>query len=54
MNQDKELHIECLSGLSDQQCADAVAQGFAAVSNLYEPLDRTRLPAYLPSLPLHK
>ena len=51
MNQDKELHIECLSGLSDQQCADAVGQGFAAVSNQYEPLDRTKLPAYLPSLP---
>ena len=51
MNADKELHIECLTGLSDQQCADAVGEGFAAVSNQYEPLDRSKLPAYLPSLP---
>ena len=48
---DKELDIECLSGLSDQECAEAVGQGFASVSCQFEPLDRAKLPAYLPSLP---
>jgi hypothetical protein len=47
----KELDIECLSGLNDQECAEAVGQGFASVSSQYEPLDRSKLPAYLPSLP---
>ena len=46
-----EIKVECLKGLSDQECADKVAQGFAAVSNQYEPVDRSKLPAYLPSLP---
>ena len=46
-----DIKVECLKGLSDQECADTVAQGFAAVSNQYEPLDSNKLPAYLPSLP---
>ena len=47
----KELEIECLQGLSDLECAEAVGQGFASVSSQFEPLDRTKLPAYLPALP---
>ena len=46
-----ELNIECLRGLSDQECAEAVGQGFASVSSQFDPLDRTKLPAYLPALP---
>ena len=46
-----EIKVECLKGLSDQECADTVAEGFAAVSNQYLPLDISKLPAYLPSLP---
>ena len=46
-----EIKFECLKGASDQECADRVAQGFAADSNQYEPMDRSKLPAYLPSLP---
>ena len=46
-----DLKVECLKGLSDLESAEAVALGFAAVSNQYEPLDRSKLPAYLPSLP---
>ena len=46
-----EIQVECLKGFSDQECADTVARGFAAVSNQYEPLDINKLPAYLPSLP---
>ena len=45
----KELDIKCLSGLSDQECAEAVGQGFASVSSHFEPLDRTKLPARLPA-----
>ena len=48
---DRELNIECLSGLSDAEYAEAVGQGFAAVSSQYQPVDLDKLPAYLPSLP---
>ena len=48
MNNGK-LSIQCLEGLSDRECAQAVAQSFAAVSQQYQPVDRTRLPAFLPS-----
>ena len=45
------LKIKSLEGLNDKQCAEAVAQHFAAISNEYEPVDLTALPAYLPALP---
>ena len=41
-----DLTVKCLVGLSD-----AVGQSFAAVSAEQSPLDRSQLPAYLPSLP---
>ena len=46
---DKELEVECLKGISDAECAEAVGQGFASVSSQFQPLDRTQLPAFLPS-----
>ena len=45
------LGIKSLTGLSDKQWAEEVAKHFAAVSNEYEPVDLSKLPAYLPSLP---
>ena len=45
------LKIKSLEGLNDKECAEAVAQHFAAISNEYEPVDLTALPAYLPALP---
>ena len=44
-----KLQIRSLEGLTDEQCAEAVAQSFAEVSQEYEPLDRTKLPAFLPA-----
>ena len=49
---DGELKIQCLDGLTDKECAEAVARHFAAVSNEYEPVDLSDLPAFLPALPL--
>ena len=46
-----ELMVKCLVGLSDAESAEAVGQSFAAVSLEQSPLDRSKLPAYLPSLP---
>jgi hypothetical protein len=43
------LRIKSLEGLSDRECAEAVAQSFASVSQEYSPIDRTRLPAFLPA-----
>ena len=43
------LEIKCLEGKSDRDCAQAVAQSFAAVSQEYEPVDRMKLPAFLPA-----
>ena len=45
-----ELTVKCLKGLSDAESAEAVGQSFAAVSLEQSPLDRSKLPAYLPSL----
>ena len=45
----QELRIKSLEGLSNRECAEAVAQSFASVSQEYSPLDRTRLPAFLPA-----
>ena len=50
MNQG-ELFVKSLSGLSDNQCAEAVGQHFAAVSQELSPVDLGQLPAYLPALP---
>lgn len=47
----EELSVKCLAGLSDSASAEAVGQSFAAVSAEQSPLDRTKLPAYLPFLP---
>ena len=43
------LEIESLKGLSDRECAEAVAQSFAAISQEYSPLDRSKLPAFFPA-----
>ena len=43
------LEVESLKGLSDEECAEAVAEAFAATSLEYEPIDKTKLPAYLPA-----
>ena len=43
------LEIECLEGLSDEECAEAIAKNFAEVSQEYSPLDRKKLPAFLPA-----
>jgi hypothetical protein len=46
-----ELTVKCLVGLGDAESAEAVGQSFAAVSLEQSPLDRSKLPSYLPSLP---
>ena len=53
MNRGK-LFIKELEGLSNSECAEAVAQSFAAVSQEYSKLDRAKLPAFLPSGPPEK
>jgi hypothetical protein len=45
----KELEIESLKGMTNQESAEAVAEAFAAVSQQYSPLDRNCLPAFLPA-----
>ena len=44
-----DLKIECLEGLSSQQQVEAVAKSFSEISCQYEPVDLSKLPAYLPS-----
>ena len=46
-----DLTVRSLAGLSDQECAEAVGQHFAAVSAEHSPVDLAQLPAYLPALP---
>ena len=45
----KKLSIKSLDGLSDRECAERVAESFAAVSIEYSPLDQEKLPAFLPA-----
>ena len=42
-----KLEIESLEGLSDKECAEAIAQSIASVSQEYSKLDRTKLPAFV-------
>ena len=44
-----KLVIKELQGLTDKECAEAVATSFAAVSQEYSKLDRAQLPAFLPA-----
>ena len=43
------LKIKELAGLSDKECAEKVVQSFAATSQEYSRLDRTKLPTFLPA-----
>ena len=43
------LTIKSLEGLSDKDCAEAIAQSFASVSQEYTPLERDQLPSFLPA-----
>ena len=43
------MSIQELEGLTDQECAEAVARSFAAVSQEYNSLDRAQLPSFLPA-----
>ena len=44
-----KLQIESLKDLSDEECAERVAQHFASVSQQYEPVDKDRLPCFVPA-----
>ena len=43
------ISIESLEDLTDLECAEAIGQSFASVSQEYSVLDRAQLPAYLPA-----
>jgi hypothetical protein len=43
--------IKSQAGLSNKECAEEIAQFLSAVSHQYEPINLTKLPSYLPSLP---
>ena len=43
------ISIKSLEGLTDAECAEAIGQSFAAVSQEYSALDRAQLPAFLPA-----
>ena len=43
--------IPDLQGLPDTMVAEKIADYFSDISNLYEKVDLSKLPSYLPSLP---
>ena len=43
------LEIESFKGLADRECAEAIAQSFAAVSQEYSGLNRAKLPSFHPA-----
>ena len=46
-----EMKIKSQAGLSNKECAEEIAQFLSAVSHEYEPINLSKLPSYLPSLP---
>ena len=48
---DGDIKVESISHLSNKECANKIAEHFAAISNEYLPINYTQLPCYLPALP---
>ena len=46
-----DIQVECLSNLTNKQCADKIAEHFSSISNEYAPVDLTSFLAT--SLPHH-
>ena len=46
-----DIHEESLSNFDNAECANKIAEHFAAVSNEYSPVNNELLPCYLPALP---
>ena len=44
-----DLVIDCLKDLSNQEAAEEIANHFSKISQEYDPLDVSKLPAYLPA-----
>ena len=48
---DEELQIPQLAGLSPEQASEEIADFYALISNEYDPINMSLLPAFLPSMP---
>ena len=46
---DGDIRVESLSGLDNLQAAQKIGEHFARISNEYEPIDKSKLPCYLPA-----
>ena len=46
-----DIKVESLLEYDNRQCANKIAQHFAAIANEYSPIDLSQLPAYLPAPP---
>ena len=46
-----DIQVEALANLSNQECAQRIAEHYAAVSNEYSPINYSELPCYLPAPP---
>ena len=44
-----EVNVESLSGLTNSECAQVIAEHYAAISKEYSVIDSSQLPAYLPA-----
>ena len=46
-----EVVVDSLKNLSNKEATNVIAEHFAVVSNEYLPIDKSKLPAYLPAFP---
>ena len=46
-----DIQVESLSGLSNKECVEKIAEHYAKISNEYLPINLSALPTYLPALP---
>ena len=46
-----DIKVDSLSNFDNAECAQKIAEHFAAVSNEYSPVNNEQLPCYLPALP---
>ena len=46
-----DIQVQSLANLNNAQCAQKIAEHFAAISQEYSPVDLNQLPCYLPAQP---
>ena len=50
----QDLFVKCLEGKTNNESADLIAKSFSEVSNQFQPIDKSKLPAFCLLSLLHR